>query len=215
MTFFGGPAKIFLVKEIKKIFEKEGKMRKFRFFWRVGMVSLLLISGFVTFLYVRELSDSNKVQLENQKLRDTLRDLQLILEPPSPEIIGGISIEELRDLLIEKVGGGGVAYLLDKRYRLISLDDFKEFLAIDTTDDITLLVDFFDCDNHARRLWGMMSLNRDWGGVCFGFALGCDDHAYNLFVTRENGELVLYMIDPKSDEISRVDNKICLRLIIF
>ena len=130
------------------------------------------------------------------------------LEPPSPpsEIIGEVCSTELLSFLKRELRAGDQSFplcVLDKKYELITVDEIKRFLRKDRTEAYFYRVHIFDCDDYAFRLQGQITIP-EWSGVPLGIILGETPegpHAWNIFVTREGGELVLYEIEPQTDEI--------------
>lgn len=91
----------------------------------------------------------------------------------------------------------------DRAHYLPSLATLKDFLWIDDLDAYKHLPEIFDCDDYAWALKGR-AIEK---GIPLGIAIlnegqGEENHMVNLFITRENGELTVYIVEPQTDQIT-------------
>lgn len=147
---------------------------------------------------------------------DSLRnDYEILLDqtmPPSaPACLGTISGEELAGFLYSKFPTAMI-YISDTTYNIISLEEFKRFLSKDRTDELVYEEDSMDCDDFATRLMGVIR-ESGWSNILLAEVSSTTpwleyseqsfgvSHRYNLFITKEEGELIVYYVEPQSDEV--------------
>jgi len=145
------------------------------------------------------------------------------IEPPTTEeIVGYIDAMELQNLLREKLefDEGARICISDvagAKYTLVTKAAIERALKADDTDKL-LRQDqhqWFDCDDMSLRLAGMLSTpglegQPGWSSVAFGEAWthipgSRYGHAFNLFITKESGELVIYRVEANCDSILGVE----------
>ena len=117
-----------------------------------------------------------------------------------------------------------VPILLDRRYRVTTLDKWKEIIESDTLNEIKKWKkDVFDCDNFALAM--VAHVNEVYELNSIGFAIGTvkkpstleevGKHAYNVIAAKDNGKLTLYILEPQNDEIVLATPKARLRNYIY
>ena len=173
-----------------------------------------------------------KLGVENSNLR-TQNQCLLIGGVAPPEIVRNATSEEIREILMEnlvfedkvpKMYVNGVEYVneiyfSDSLYTITSEEEIKRFLSLDSTDRVRY-GSFFDCDDYAFRLMGQMSVpgpngEPGWSSVALGI-IWTRDHAFNLVVCADEGELVLYAVEPATDRMWKVKpHSINASLVIF
>lgn len=139
------------------------------------------------------------------RLQTKYEELRESLKPPlPPKIIDKISDMKLYRFLI----GMGIPreriYIGDYFYELTTIAEIKRFLVWDKTEEIppSLLEEEFDCDDRSARLIGQFSIP-GWSYIALG-EIWTYTHTYVVFVTKENGKLVLYGVEPLTDEVWKI-----------
>jgi len=95
---------------------------------------------------------------------------------------------------------------LDGRYYTVSIDDLKEIIKWDWTDNKKYLYDLFDCDKFAMYFKARMAIMFHINLI----ALVLDyssQHAYNIVFPFENGRITAYIYEPQTDELIRFDER--------
>ena len=92
-------------------------------------------------------------------------------------------------------------HIPDPLMDLPSLEEVKEFLRLDRTDELPYIKDKFDCDNYSGVLRGKALLYGQARGENWAFG-DCESnkyggHRFNLVVVNPNA--VVYFIEPQSD----------------
>ena len=202
--------------------------------WKIAVICLSVISvilaGVVGNLFgeknqlttqLVELQNQNK-EIKGQKekwegqyqcLKETYDNLKTSpAELSSREVVGECTDEELKSFLKERYPNIIVFTAIDDfKYQLVSLEYFKSFLAKDDTDHYSLVEDDFDCMDFAIRLKAQAA---DAGILAVGIIAGdlqllssekISHHAFNIFVTKENGKLVLYEVEPQWDGFRKLE----------
>ena len=114
--------------------------------------------------------------------------------PPTLETSGGISIDELSSILIDKFPDAPL-YLPDSYYYTCTVDDIKRFLGWDIGRE-SYRAEVFDCDDYSWRLKGNITIY-PWSTIPF-FVVWTDKHAMNGFIDNKGD---FYFIEPQTDEI--------------
>ena len=132
--------------------------------------------------------------------------------PSSPKIVGEITYEELANFFMEKLGKEKMyaIYIMDGKYSLTTVQEVERFLRWDRTNKFIPAAkkDEFDCDDFAIRLMGQITIP-GWSAIPFGIIYAENlsdpdsgiDHAYNLFITKENDQLRAYGVEPSDHRI--------------
>jgi len=115
-----------------------------------------------------------------------------------PEVSGEISYNPLRSLLLKKTKK---LFLSDLKYKLVTVQGMKNFLARDDTDKEKWTAEYFDCDDFSYRLLGQAN-TRAWAEIAFGIAWS-KSHAFNIFVSASRQ---VYLIEPQSDKIIKFED---------
>jgi len=101
----------------------------------------------------------------------------------------------------------------DTVYQTVSCGQMLGFLEQDPTDSMARgYSDYVDSDDFAWALLGNMSETPEWARVPFGYVVRTkcgfvsNEEAVflNIFVAKEEGRLVIYEINPMTDEIWKV-----------
>lgn len=158
----------------------------------------------------------NDLRLLDQDLQEIKSKAEF---PPMPEVIGEISETVLYSFLTGFADNDTYIYLCDRTYALTILSELERFLEWDITDEFSYEADVFDCDDFAFRLNGQITIP-GWSDLCFGVIRspsvnGNGSHVYNVFVTEEEGELVLYSVEPQNDLVQRITSMEGISLFIF
>lgn len=90
-------------------------------------------------------------------------------------------------------------FLVDREYKIPTLESIKTFLAEDKTDLYKYVSEWFDCDDFSFRLMGQFSIP-GWSDITFGIATSTV-HAYNCLIADDNGEAKVYLIEPQTDAV--------------
>jgi len=111
-----------------------------------------------------------------------------------------ITNAELKNLLRGVLGKACQLFLVDKKYKVPTLENMKKFLKEDKTDLYKYIPEFFDCDDFSFRLMGQFSIP-GWSDITFGIATSMV-HAYNVLVALDSdNEMQVYLVEPQTDEL--------------
>lgn len=181
--------------------------------WRVICLVIIITPFFVNSFwshliyqkYVEQQRELTQLQSQFSMLEEKYQEIENgfkeLTEPLSPpEIIERIGNLELRGFL-QKMGCTNIL-LGDFEYELTTVEEIERFLEWDQTDKLIYDLQTFDCDDFSLRLAGIITMP-GWSNIAFGEAW-FGDYAFNIFVTKENGNLVLYKVDPRTDEIQKI-----------
>jgi len=105
---------------------------------------------------------------------------------------------------------------LDQKYKLITLDDWKEIIKSDTLN-ITKewKQDVFDCDNfaitfnaHCAEFYEVNTAGIALGKLYDAYTLEfLGNHAFNVLVAKKDNQLKLYVYEPQTDELAEASKK--------
>ncbi len=175
-----------------------------------------------------QLAGSNKkFQADLRASKRLNEELIYRLTPPSgPSVIGVMSGQNLYDYLNRRFPSAEYIAVGDDSYKIISVEEMQRFLDWDDSNESGYMsgitttfaqyTDRFDCDDYAVRLAGSIKVP-GWANVMLGIVWSTDPflpiseqvkesqhhggHAYNILVTMEGEKIVVYCIEPQSDEI--------------
>ena len=111
---------------------------------------------------------------------------------------------------------GAVATTLDKRYKVLTLDKWKEIIKTDTLNETKKWKkDVFDCDNfalvfsaHCAEFHEVNSAGIAVGTIYDANTLNkIGKHAYNILAVKEGDQLVLYLYEPQTDGLTVASKK--------
>jgi len=105
----------------------------------------------------------------------------------------------IQKLLKDAFGEKCTLFLVDGKYRIPTLENFKKFLKEDKTDLFRYISEEFDCDDFSFRLMGQVSYP-GWSDIAFGIATSMT-HAYNCIVAEDEGQNRVYLVEPQNDEV--------------
>jgi len=124
---------------------------------------------------------------------------------PVPASEGELKVEDVKDILKTQLEVKSLL-LSDRTYKLIPRAEMERFLREDKTDLLNYVSEYFDCDDFAARLMGMVS-SPGWAAIAFGEAWilkgNGKGHAVNCFVDSKS---VCWLIEPQNDKIFRKPN---------
>lgn len=132
---------------------------------------------------------------ELDRVREELRQLELLVPRPSPPLID-YQVERTPQWIGERLSELGVIWAqLDGRYYLTNQDNFLNIVAWDWTDSYSYVRDKWDCDKFAVRFKSQVDLHFGLNqvGIVIDYGSG---HAYNL-VIYPDGNIML--LEPQSD----------------
>ncbi len=142
------------------------------------------------------------------------------VSPPPPEA-AKVSAEELDQFLWETFPWSDYNHLPDSVYFLSGIADLEKFLATDNLNQYQYHEEWFDCDEFSVVLKGRAAEK----GITLGIigildlneAGEYEGHQFNLFITKEEGELRAYLVEPQSDEVWLVkeEERVMASFIIF
>ena len=134
-----------------------------------------------------------KLSESNDEVRKLNGEIFRLLNPPTLQPAGTISIDEMSSILLDKLEEMGddkaELYLADVNCKVYKKEDVVKFLNLGETDKIVYIPEEQDCDDFAAELYGK--------GVPL---LWTTKHALNFFVDTEN---TLWFIEPQTDQIAR------------
>jgi hypothetical protein len=122
----------------------------------------------------------------------------------SPAAVSTVEItgDELFSFLRQSVHGMVYCDSPDTVYRVPSLSAFKQFLEVDDLNLYHYQKERFDCDDFAWVLKGRAAENSvPLGVVTLNQWKENENHRLNLFVTKEDGKLMVYLVEPQSDKV--------------
>lgn len=114
---------------------------------------------------------------------------------------------------------GTAAITLDQKYKVLTLDEWKQIIRSDTLN-ITKKwkKDVFDCDNfaitfnaHCAEYYEVNTAGIAIGTIKHAGTLkNLGKHAYNILAVKENNELVLYLYEPQTDGLVKAGKQVRL-----
>lgn len=136
-----------------------------------------------------------------EDLEDDVDDLEKeIINLEEPEVLGNISISELRTLLRNKTDVP--IYLSDKIYSLTSVEEAKRFNEETKVEYNKWLSEEFDCDEFANALYGFWNLDKNQ--FAFGIAWS-NTHAFNIMV---DNDLQVWVIEPQDNRFIKIEDAV-------
>jgi len=109
-----------------------------------------------------------------------------------------VNVDMLEKILREALGDECILFLVDRKYKIPTLESIKKFLKEDKTDLYKYIPEWLDCDDFSFRLMGQFSIP-GWSDIAFGIATSIF-HAYNIVVADDEG-LKVYLIEPQTDKV--------------
>lgn len=109
-----------------------------------------------------------------------------------------IDVDTLEKTIREALGEECILFLVDRKYKIPTLESVKKFLEEDKTDLYKYVPEWLDCDDFSFRLMGQFSIP-GWSDITFGIGTSIF-HAYNIVVADNEG-LKVYLIEPQTDKI--------------
>ncbi len=104
------------------------------------------------------------------------------------------------------------AITLDSRYKVLTLDEWKQIIQSDTLNiSKKWKKDVFDCDNFALVFSAHCAefYEVNTAGIAVGKVKDANTdeyigrHAYNVLAVREGNEVVMYVYEPQTDELGK------------
>ena len=119
-------------------------------------------------------------------------------------------------LLVTATQLKAIAITLDEKYKVLTLDQWKQIIQSDTLNETKRWKkNVFDCDNfalvfsaHCSEFYEVNSCGIAIGTVYNAYTnekIG--EHAYNVLAVKENDELVLYLYEPQTDELTKAKKR--------
>ena len=111
---------------------------------------------------------------------------------------------------------GAVVFTLDRKYKILTLDKWKEIIESDTLNETKKWKkDVFDCDNfalvfsaHCAEFYEVNSAGIAVGAIYDANTLEkVGKHAYNILAVKEGDQLVLYLYEPQTDGLTVAGKK--------
>jgi hypothetical protein len=150
-----------------------------------------------------------------QEIADLNAEMECLRQPPlgkiEGEIVGTVTLEELVQLAQEffpnATGFSIGAFSGSSDYPLTSLDTCKEFLAEDITDWCPQCYEtsYNPCIERAFTLKFMWLEYAHLPTFSLGLVQTREGYWLNIFITRENGELAIYKVDPGTDRVTKLE----------
>jgi len=111
------------------------------------------------------------------------------------------------DNILEELFGDKCVIMVVDRYKwATSLDNIKDFLEYDDTDELDYRSEKFDCDNFAFRLLGQFNVH-EWSKIPIGIVfVQLPDGGYHAMNICIDEDLVVYIIEPQSDKIRKASD---------
>jgi len=122
--------------------------------------------------------------------------LLLLGKKKKPQSRVPIGWQELQEIMKKNLPKDCRILLFDEKYRLPDLEEVKEYLKKDKTDEMEYIPDYQDCDTFARRLWGAFAMP-GWGDTPLTFSFS-SVHAYNSITDKTK---TYYLIEPQADRV--------------
>ena len=142
---------------------------------------------------------TGELALENADLKETIRQLELLVPRPTPPKIDYIVEKDTAWIqqVIDGLGLGIIRLPLDATYRLTDYGNFLNIVVWDWIDSIKYQSDIFDCENFAiafkSHVDEIFLLNQV--GIVIDYESG---HGYNLVIF-PNGKVMI--LEPQSDNL--------------
>lgn len=153
------------------------------------MVSIFkMIKQIARWILKEELSilDNKIIELQNQVNNSALG---------TPKVIGKITIEELADIFITKLGIPST--FSDMWFSTTTLEEAFKFVQATNVYNRTYQPEIYDCDNFSMALLGYW--NQSFYSFPFGYAIGGSDgkqtHEFNIFVDEKKD---VYIVEPQT-----------------
>ncbi|QJF12412.1 hypothetical protein PFV2_gp39 [Pyrobaculum filamentous virus 2] len=120
----------------------------------------------------------------------------------TPKTVAEYTFDDIYNVVMRSGDIGRPDYwqVLDNRYWVTTVDDFREIVSRDWTKHRRYIDDRFDCDNFALHF--VARINAMYGLNSVGIVIDYDAaHAYNLAIVIDGGNLRKVVIEPQTGEI--------------
>ena len=149
---------------------------------------------------------NEQLNLEIDNLKETIKQLELIVPRPAPPKIDLITQKDTSWIqqVIDSMNLGIIRLPLDQTYYLTDQSNFLNIVAWDWVDTYEYRKEKFDCENFAFLFKAQVDLffNLNQVGLVIDYQSG---HAYNL-VIYPNGKVMV--LEPQSDKLYLWTNRI-------